>query len=324
MIERIADGRNDYRAEMVVSSMDRQTVAVTGGNGFIGREIISHLTEQGYLTVNLARGKRREEVADEYVRTDLEDAGDVYGAIAKTRPDAIVHMGTIPDPLESPGFVTYRNNVVSSYHVLEAARELDVETVSLASSIQVVGSVYQDEPMEVIELPMDEEHPLTPRDPYGLGKHAIEITADGFGRLRGSPRTISTLRYPFVGTEEDLCRRYVDRDRSLDALEAAAPIVPGSSNRLEDVRDSLFSYIHVEDASSLALAAVRADYDGHERFWGVADDTTTDVPNAVIMDRCYPKAERTSDLGEHDGLISNEKARALLDWEPVHSWRDLR
>lgn len=57
--------------------MRLDTVAVTGGNGKIGEAILRRLSKHGYRTVNVARGKQREDVSDEYRTTDLVDAGDV-------------------------------------------------------------------------------------------------------------------------------------------------------------------------------------------------------------------------------------------------------
>lgn len=291
--------------------MQCETVAVTGGNGRIGGAILEHLDEHGYRTVNLDRGKRTEDVSDEFRTTDLLEAGEVYGALAACDADAVVHMGTIPAPGSHPGYVVYESNVQSSYHVLEAATELGLESVSLASSINAMGSVYQDAPMEVSYLPVDEEHPLTPRDPYAVGKHALEVTADGFGRRPDAP-TISTLRYPWVATEEELTETFTEADRSMDGLKDAWH---------HTTRDVLFSYIHVEDAADIARRCIEADWDGHERFWAVAGDTTADAHSDRLIEEYYPNAEVRTAFDEHEALIDARKARELLGWESQRTWR---
>lgn len=290
-----------------------QTVAVTGGNGKLGRAILETLTESGYEAVNLARGKQREEVSDSYYTTDLLDAGEVYGALARSDADAVIHMGTIPDPQNNPGYVTYESNVMSTYHILEAAQSLELETACLASSINVMGSAYQDTPVDARYLPVDEGHPVTPRDPYALGKHALEVTADGFGRLNSNPLTISSLRYPWVATEDELRKSFTTSDRTLDGLDNAWH---------HTTRDTFFSYIHIADAADIAQAAIEADYEGHERFWAVASDTTADAPSARIAEEYYPDVEIHRDLDGTESLISTEKALDLLGWEPERSWRD--
>jgi nucleoside-diphosphate-sugar epimerase len=294
--------------------MSVDTVAVTGGNGIVGEVLLEHFNEHGYETVNVARGKRREEVSDKYRTTDLLDAGQVYGSLASSDADAVVHMGTIRWPIEHPWHVTYESQVMTTYHVLEAATQLGIDDVVLPSSINVMGCVYQDPPTEVEYLPVDEDHPLTPRDPYAVGKHSVEVTADGFGRLADGPTSIATLRCPWVASEDEICENFVEPDRDLAGLEDAWH---------HTTRDVLFSYIHAEDAAAIARRAVEAEFEGHERFWAVASDTTAEVLNEELVAEYYPDAEVRADLGRYESLISIDKAMAVLDWEPEHSWRDL-
>lgn len=293
--------------------MSLDKVAVTGGNGKIGTAILAHLKEWGYETVNLSRGKRDEEVSDEYRTTDLLDAGEVYGSLAISDADAVVHMGTIPGPTNHPGHVTYESSAMSAYHVLEASYDLGLESVVLPSSVNVMGAAYQDAPTEVEYLPVDEEHPVTPRDPYALAKHATEIAGDGFGRRPDAP-TISSLRYPWVATEDELLAEFVEQGRSLDALDDAWH---------HTTRSTVFAYLHIDDGASVARAAVEADHDGHEAFWAVAADTSAEADSRTLAETYYPDAEVRGDLSGHCTLVSIEKAREMLDWETEHSWRDL-
>jgi nucleoside-diphosphate-sugar epimerase len=290
--------------------MSVRTVAVTGGNGRIGGAILAELADD-YRTANLARGKRREEVSDAYLTTDLTDAGEVYGSLARSCADAVVHMGTIPSPLSHPGYVTYESNVATAYHVLEAATELGLEAVVLPSSVNAMGAAFQEAPMAVDYLPVDEAHPLTPRDPYAVAKHAMEVTADGFGRLPDAPR-IASLRYPWV-REESVLRELADEDRTAAGVDVATD--PG--------RDELYTYLHLADAATAARAAVEADFDGHEVVWTVASDTTLAVPSATVAAEAYPDAEIREPLEGHEALVTTAKAESLLGWTPEHTWREL-
>ena len=291
--------------------MSLDTVAVTGGNGKIGEAILRELSAGGYRTVNVSRGERREEAADEYRTTDLLDAGEVYGSFAVADVDAVVHMGTIPSPTDHPGHVTYESNAMSAYHVLEAAHELGLESVVLPSSINVMGAAYQEAPTHVEYLPVDEEHPVTPRDPYALGKQTTESLGEGFGRLPDAP-TVSSLRYPWVATGDELRESFAEEDRTLDGLADAWH---------HTTRSTLFSYLHIEDGATVARAALEADHDGHEAYWAVAADTTAEVDSATLAREYYPEAEH-GDLSGTESLISIDKAREGLGWEPEHSWRD--
>lgn len=289
------------------------TVVITGGSGKIGPSFVEAFSEWGYRTVNVDVVEPEPRSADSYRRADLREAGEVYGTLAAADADAVVHLGTIDTPTNDPGYVTYESNVMSSYVVLEASRALEIGSVALASSINAMGARFQDAPMDVRYLPIDEEHPATPRDPYGIGKRVIEETAAGFGRLDDPPTSISTLRFPNVDVGDSM-ERYAGRDYSIEGLKQA------HSYPSHVVRS--LTYVNGRDAASLTRRALDADLGGHETFWVVADDTTSEVPTAEIADEFYPDVERKRTLTGTESLISNAKAKRLLDWEPERTWRD--
>lgn len=293
--------------------MSVETVAVTGGSGTIGSEIVDVLAEEGYHTVNLDRRRAEERRADEFVEVDLLDAGETCGALGGCDADAVVHMGTIPSPTSDPGFVTYESNVMSSYHVLEAAEQLGLEAVCLASSVNAHGWSFQDAPPEIDYLPIDEEHRVSPRDPYGIGKYVVEVTADGFGRRPGSPRRIATLRFSSAHDDAHL-ERLAERELALADLR----------ERYDPGDNPGFRYLHVRDAATLAVATVEAEYTGHETFWAVAPDSTVDVPTEDLLETFYPETEVREPLTGTDGLFDVSKARELVGWEPSRSWREFR
>jgi len=290
------------------------TVVITGGSGKIGPAFVEAFSEWGYRTVNVDVTEPDSRSADSYRRADLREAGEVYGTLAAADADAVVHLGTIDTPTNDPGYVTYESNVMSSYVVLEAARAFEIGSVALASSINAMGARFQDAPMEVRYLPIDEAHPATPRDPYGLGKRVIEETAAGFGRLGDPPTSISTLRFPNVVPGDGL-ERYAQKDYGIEALRRM--------HRYPSHVVRSLTYVHARDAASLTRRALETDLGGHETFWVVADDTTSEDPTAAIADEFYPGVERTRHLSGTESLISTAKAKRLLDWEPERTWRDV-
>lgn len=295
--------------------MSADTVAVTGGNGEVGRAVLAHLADRGYRTVNLNRGSHAEAVADAYVTTDLLDAGDVYAGLAVADPDAVVHLGMIPMPEDHLGHVTFESNVMTTYHVLDAAGALGVETAVLASSLDALGAGFEDDPVDARYLPVDETHPLTPSNPYGLGKQMLEVVADGFARRDRPPRTVASLRFPWVVSDDAARETFVGNDRTLSGIRDAG--------FFHKARNTLFAYLHVDDATAAVERAVQAGFDGHERFWVVADDTTTTTPTEDLVPEVYLDADVRELLSGHASLISTEKAREMLDWQPQVSWRDL-
>jgi nucleoside-diphosphate-sugar epimerase len=294
-----------------------RTVAVTGGNGRVGGHVLAHLNDEGYRTVDLSRGKRDEGHSDRYLTTDLLDAGEVYGSLAACDPDAVVHLGMIPTPDNTPEHRTFESNAMSTYHVLEAAGGLGIDTVTLASSLSAIGGGFESAPVTVDYLPVDEDHRLTPSNPYGLGKQTLETIADGFARRPSDcPRTITSLRFPWI-VDDDIAREaFVEPDRTLAGMRDSA--------HFHTQRNTLFSYVHASDATDLVRRTIEADFDGHERVWVSAPDTSAETPSRDLAAELYPDAEVRRDLGgEFGALIDTSTAEDLFDWSPAWSWREL-
>lgn len=292
--------------------MGIETVLVTGSTGTIGVATVRELSDAGYRVASIDQVSSEETPADDHWTGDLLDPDFVQTAVEESGADAIIHLGTIPHPLGRPGHETYESNALTTYHVLEAAHSHDVERVAIASSINAMGAVFQEEPTEVEYLPVDEEHPTTPRDPYALGKRTIELQAAGFARKVGSPDAVATLRFPWVASIEQIHEHLVESDRTLDGIESDAFAT----------RDDLFAYLARDDAARALKRCIEADFSGHETFFTTAADTNMETPTEDLMDACYPDADH-GDVSGTDSLVSCEKARRVLDWEPTVSWRDL-
>jgi nucleoside-diphosphate-sugar epimerase len=294
-----------------------ETVAVTGGNGRIGRNVLAHLNDEGYRTVNLSRGKREEKHADAYLTTDLVEAGEVYGSLAKSDADAVVHLGMLPTPDQAPGYRTYESNVLSTYHVLEATAELGINRVALASSFSAIGGGFKPEPITVDYLPVDEGHRLTPSTSYGIGKQSLEIAADGFTRKPADrPTTITSLRFPWVVDDELARETFVAADRTLDGMR--------KSSQFHTQRNTLFTYVHMSDAADLVRRTVEATFDGHERVWVSAPDTSAETPTREITAELFPDADIRGEFDDqYAALVDTSKAEELFDWTPEWTWRQL-
>lgn len=290
--------------------MGIETVAVTGGSGKVGNAAIAVLNERGYRTINFDVVAPSEPAADEYVEVDLVNAGETWAAIGEWDVDAAIHLGTIIHPRSDPGHVVFESNAMTAYHVLAAASGLGLESVVLASSINAMGWSFQEESPAVEYLPIDEDHPVSPRDPYALGKYVIEVLADGFARMPHGPTRIASMRYPGVRSADRLAEMAAD-PQSVAELRDAAGNPSGA-------------YIAAADAGRICADAVAADFTGHEVFWATAADVAIDGTAADVADVLYPDAERRRPLEGNETLFDISKAARLLEWEPKRSWRDLR
>jgi nucleoside-diphosphate-sugar epimerase len=307
MSESELDGR-----ETENGSQTPQTVVVTGGTGRIGPTVVRTLHEAGYRVVNVSRSGGDTE-ADADLRADMVDAGETYGAFATADADAVVHLGMLSTPDHDPGHVVFESNVMSTYNVLQAAEALDVDTVVLASSLSAFGASFEPDPIRVSYLPLDEAHAVSPSNSYGMGKHALEVTADGFALRADGPRTIASLRFPWMPTDEQMRETFARAERTPAALREAG--------HFETARNTLFTYLAQADAAELVRRAVEADFEGHERFFAAAADTSADVPTEELVEELYPDAESRKSFEGYEALVSTEKAERMLGWEPETSWR---
>jgi UDP-glucose 4-epimerase len=86
---------------------------------------------------------------------------------------------------------------------------------------------------------------------------------------------------------------------------------------------NLWGYIDARDGAAAIRLALEAGFTGAERFIIANADTVMSRPNAELVAEVFPGVEfRDDGLGPNDTLLSIEKARRVLGYEPAHSWRD--
>jgi NAD(P)-dependent dehydrogenase (short-subunit alcohol dehydrogenase family) len=103
-----------------------RTVAVTGGSGKLGRAVVAALIDEGWTVINFDRVPSSDSRA-RFIRTDLTDYGQVVEAISGIDEvhrgvDAVVHLAAIPGATFAPNVATFDNNLVSTFHVFQAAK----------------------------------------------------------------------------------------------------------------------------------------------------------------------------------------------------------
>src|SRR5262249_34459164 len=152
---------------------------VTGAYGKVGRSLVPALMRAGHdvRASDLARPSfdrnRDPRRSDDYVQADLTDAGACYTLVRGC--DAVIHTAAIPQPLHNPPHVVFQNNLMATYNVLQAAITGGVGIVVNFSSETVPGFFFPDRPFEPEYVPIDEEHPIRPQDPYATGKWFGEL-----------------------------------------------------------------------------------------------------------------------------------------------------
>jgi nucleoside-diphosphate-sugar epimerase len=278
-------------------------IIVTGGSGQAGRACVRDLMEHGYevTSVDLVP------LADKsvrFTRADLTDFGEAMAALSMIderveKVTGVVHLAAIRAPGLAPNHVTFATNTVSTYNIFEAARQLGIRNVVWASSETVYGIPYPNGPAYV---PVDEavERPETA---YSLSKLMGEKMAEQFCRWDPEMKIVG-LRLSNVMDPEDYQR------------------FPGFDADARSRHWNLWTYIDARDAAQAARLALEAKLTGAHVF-GIANaDSVMSRPNGELLDEVYPGAGRKRPIEDHESLISIEKARKMLGYEPRYGWRD--
>ena len=272
-------------------------IAVTGGSGELGRNLVAYLLDQGHAVVSIDRAlppppstwpARRAE----HIAADTRDFGQYVASIRGC--DALIHLAAHRSPIGHPDTVVYVENTTGSYNALSAAATLGITRVCLASSINAIGGAFSRAP-RYDYFPLDEQHPSYTEDPYSLSKWVLEQQADAFAR-RFDDLRIASLRFHWLVESRQ------------QAVERTAHFGPGGVRHL-------WAYTLLAEASRACLLAVTADFRGHEAFYIAAPRTAMAVPSLDLARQHYPDVPVRGDLAGHNGFFDCGKAARLLGWE---------
>lgn len=269
-------------------------IIVTGGSGKAGQWVVRHLRELGHRVVNVDVVHDGSAHGD-CVLADLTDLGSCHEIVGGA--DAIVHLAAIPAPDIRPAGETFRNNALSTYNVFSAATERGVGRIVWASSETVLGLPFDEPPAFA---PIDESHPARPETSYALSKHVGEQMADQFARRTG---------IPFVG------------------LRISNIMEPPDYARFESWQDSprirkwnLWGYVDARDVADAVARGLEAEVSGAAVAIIAAADTCMRRPSAELMAEVYPGVELRRPVEGRQTLLSIDRARSLLGYEPRFSW----
>jgi len=216
----------------------------------------------------------------------------------------VVHFAAVPAILRVPDSATYATNVLSTYHVLEAATRLGIPKVVFASSETTYGVCFAQGERTPLYVPVDEDHPTVPEDSYAMSKVANEVTARSFQARTGAD--IYGLRINNVIEPHEY-----------------AEMFPAF---LEDPalrRRNIFAYIDVRDLGQMVQRCLATDGLGYEVFNVANADMSVAVTTAEVIERFYDGVEVRREMGAHETFYAIDKARSLVGFEPEHSWRDV-
>ncbi|WP_128904031.1 NAD-dependent epimerase/dehydratase family protein [Halorubrum amylolyticum] len=297
-----------------------ETVLVTGGRGASGRWVVDRLA--GDYEVVVVDYEHPGPDADpapgvSFRAADLADRGEALDTVHAVDPDAVVHWAAIPVAGTHPDGRVFETNVGAAKNVLDAAGRADARIVQ-ASSDGAYGFFFAEPTPLPDALPITEEHPLRPEDPYGLSKVTAEAAAGAVARREGVPAVSirpSWVQYPGA---------YACRDdgyvRDLDA---------GAGN--------FWSYVDARDVADLVAAALAGTAGPdpavapgtHEAVNCVAADNSLGRPLLDLLREAYGEIPDDCEVdgsalaeGDDRGAYAIAKAERLFGWTPSRSWRE--
>jgi UDP-glucose 4-epimerase len=282
-------------------------VLVTGARGKVGRAAVTALMGAGHdvRATDLFPPvfERPEHGEPEYVQANLTDAGDVFAVVRGA--EAVVHAAAIPEPTRNPPHVVFHNNLMATFNAIEAAIRFGASRFVNISSETVPGFFFPEREFLPDYVPVDEEHPIRPQDPYATAKFFGELLMDAAVR-RSDIRCIS-IRPSWVQHEGNYERNLGPQVRDASVLSP-----------------NFWSYIDVYDLADAIVLAVESDLPGHEVFYIASPDNVGGRPFEEIVREYYgDDVEIKKPLPREDASgISIARAKRMLGYRPRRSWRD--
>jgi UDP-glucose 4-epimerase len=282
-------------------------VLVTGSRGKVGRAAVATLIGAGHevraTDVAPPTFERPLESEPEYIQADVADAGEMFAVVRGM--EAVVHAAALPEPTHNPPHVVFQNNLMGVFNTLEAAIRFGVTRFVNVSSETVPGFFFPERDFLPDYVPVDEEHPIRPQDPYATAKYFGELLMDA--AIRRSDIRCTSIRPSWVQHEGNY-------ERNL------GPQVRDASN----LSPNFWSYIDVYDLADAIVLAVESDLPDHEVFYIASPDNVGNRPFEEIVREYYgDKVEIKKPLPRVDSSgISIAKAERMLGYSPKRSWSD--
>ncbi|QNH96112.1 UDP-glucose 4-epimerase GalE [Corynebacterium anserum] len=303
-------------------------VLVTGAAGYVGSVCATVLLEQGYkVTVvdNLSTGNRDAVPAGAtFVEGDIRDLAD--DVLKDSDVSAVFHFAArslVGESVEDPA-AYWHHNVVTSLELLDAMRKYGVNNLVFSSTAACYGEPEQ--------VPITEDMPTAPTNPYGASKLAIDNIITSYAHAYGLGAT--SLRYfnvagayGSVGENREIETHLIPLVLQV-ALGHRESIAMFGTDWPTDDGTAVRDYIHIRDLADAHLLAATSNTPGSHRIFNLGSGDGFSVKQVVetcreITGHPIPAIEAPRRAGDPAVLIaSSQKAIDELGWNPIRS--DLR
>jgi UDP-arabinose 4-epimerase len=305
------------------------TVLVTGGAGYVGSHCCKAFRDAGWEVVvfdNLSRGWRDLVQFGDLIEGDINDRAALDRAMAEVKPDAVAHFaayGYVGESVSNPGMY-YRNNTMGTMTLLDAMMAAGVDKLIFSSTCATYGIPDK--------VPMTEETPQSPINPYGWSKLFVEKILDDYGHAYGL-RSVKLRYFNAAGADFDaeVGERH-EPETHLIPLAIQGQLKDGFALTVFgddfDTRDGtcVRDYIHVmdlADAHKRALDYLQAGGESNVFNLGTGTGTTVmEIVEAVerVSGSSVERSIGPRRAGDPPALVASaDKARDVLGWVPQHS-----
>jgi UDP-glucose 4-epimerase len=303
-------------------------ILVTGGAGYIGSHAVRLFLARGHDVLvydNLSAGHRASVPADRLVVADLAEAARLDHVLINHRTEAIVHFAAfalVGESVRQPGKY-YQNNLVNSLTLFEAARRHGVDRLVFSSTCATYGVPER--------VPITEDTPQRPINPYGNSKLAVEHALSDYAVAHNWG--FAALRYFNAAGASPAGDIGEDHDPETHLLPLALLAVLGRRPPLQIfgtdyptpdgtcIRD----YIHVDDLAEAHLLALEALRPGQRLFYNLGTGQGYSVRAVLdtvkkVTGKEVPMVEGTRRPGDPPVLVAAaDKVRRELGWQPRYT-----
>lgn len=298
-------------------------ILVVGGAGYIGSHAVRYLIERGHdvkVYDNLCLGHAKAVPAGRLIQGDLADRAGIESALREHAIEAVMHFAafaSVPESVTEPAKY-YANNVVGTINLLDAMRSVGVSRIVFSSTCAVYGIPEQ--------VPMTENTPKAPINPYGFSKLVIEQALADYAHAYDLGYT--ALRYfnacgaaadGAIGEDHDPESHLIPVCLEVALGKRPQIQITGTDYPTPDgtcIRD----YIHVEDLADAHCKALERIVPGQGKVYNLGSGTGFSVRQVIesarrVTGHPIPAVEASRREGDPPALVAApELAKQELGW----------
>ena len=304
-------------------------ILVTGGAGYIGSHVVKALGLKGYEILvydNLSTGHEWALLYGRLVRGDLSDIRFVDQVIREYKPDAVMHFAALIQVEESvrEPLKYYRHNIGNTLNLLEVMKNNNVRKLIFSSTASVYGIPET--------IPVTEDAPLAPINPYGASKATVERILSDLSQA--SDFRYVSLRYFNVAGADPEARIGQAYAESTHLITRALKTAKGEFDRLQifgtdyPTQDGtcIRDYIHVDDLAHAHIITLEYLLEsGMSRVYNCGYGHGYSVREVVRTVKDVTGTDfRTEETGRRPGdppmlVADSSRLKKELQWKPVHA-----